>query len=315
MSGVKILNITKTRYFKFLVIPALAAIDQLLKTLVVSGLSLDTAFLKIDPHYNSGILGGFLSQLDPWISRIFFSVLFAFILLFTVVVLQLLSPKKTPRLKMGLLLYMAGILGNVWDRAVSGQIVDFIILPFWPLSEFAFNFADLVLAVGFVLIAIALVKEFDQIWVKNNLRKNYLIDPVFQWSLTRYFLGIAFANFFVISAYSFSFIRIYLQPDFELSPEGSAMIIKSFIVGMTVLEFCFLLALLGFGIYYSHRIAGPIYIFQKRMRSALGYSVDESVDVIEENALKLRSMDYFKTLQDLSADLERQLKSRRKAEP
>jgi signal peptidase II len=302
------------RITTFLWVPAIALIDQALKKWILTGVTLDTPFLKIETHFNSGILGGFLSQLDPWISRIFFSVLFAFLFLFTVVVLQLLASKNTPKLKTGLLLYLSGILGNVWDRVYTGKIVDFILLPFGPLEQFAFNFADIVLAVGFVFIVISLVLEFHQIWQKNNLRKNLLVDPSFQWSLTSYFVAIALGNFLVLATYSFSFIRIYLQPDFALSTQGADIVSNGFIFGMLGLEFFFLVTLVGFGLYYSHRIAGPVFIFQKRMRLLLSQQKLEASKEQDPQALKLRTLDYFKSLEELSKDLEAQLKSGRKTD-
>jgi len=315
-------------YYRYLLIPAIAAVDQLIKLwILATNFSIDSPVIRIEPYFNTGIMGGFLSELDPWISRIFYSVLFAFLLLFTIVVLHLLSPKNTPRLKAGLLLYSAGLLGNVTDRVLTGRIVDYIILPIGPLNGFVFNFADIIIAIGVGIITIALATEFNQIWKKNNLRKNYFIDPSFQWSLTRYFIAIALANFFVLATYAFSFIKIYLQPDLSLSVEGSAMITSGFVLGIILLQLCFLVALAVFGIYYSHRIAGPIYIFQKRMRDALesravflrneskGSNLDSlTADSADQDTLNLRVMDYFKTLQELSTDLERQLKTSRKSD-
>jgi signal peptidase II len=49
---------------------------------------------------------------------------------------------------------VGGALSNLIDRVASGSVIDFIKLPDWP----AFNFADISITVGAVVLA--LVVEF-----------------------------------------------------------------------------------------------------------------------------------------------------------
>lgn len=49
----------------------------------------------------------------------------------------------------GLLLILAGTLGNLIDRIFFGYVRDFIALPFWP----NFNFADMYNTIGVLILA------------------------------------------------------------------------------------------------------------------------------------------------------------------
>lgn len=48
----------------------------------------------------------------------------------------------------GLGLLAGGAAGNLWDRLVSGRVIDYIQVPFWPV----FNLADASIVVGMALI-------------------------------------------------------------------------------------------------------------------------------------------------------------------
>jgi signal peptidase II len=56
----------------------------------------------------------------------------------------LLVRSRSPLEQTGLVLYLAGALGNGLDRAFRGVVVDFIHLHHWPI----FNVADILIVVG-----------------------------------------------------------------------------------------------------------------------------------------------------------------------
>lgn len=62
-------------------------------------------------------------------------------------------PSAAGRIGAGLLL--GGAMGNGLDRLVEGWVVDFLRIPVWPV----FNFADVGVSVGAVLVVIALANE------------------------------------------------------------------------------------------------------------------------------------------------------------
>ena len=60
-----------------------------------------------------------------------------------------------PLMRAGLALMLGGAVGNLIDRLVSGQVVDFIKVPHWP----AFNVADSAITIGVCLLLWAMTRE------------------------------------------------------------------------------------------------------------------------------------------------------------
>ena len=62
--------------------------------------------------------------------------------------------------KWGLTLIIAGAISNIFDRAINNYVLDFIYLHYkdfyWP----AFNFADIYITVGVLMILFQVFKEF-----------------------------------------------------------------------------------------------------------------------------------------------------------
>ena len=61
--------------------------------------------------------------------------------------------------KIGFLLIIAGIIGNLIDRIMYGYVVDFINFKFWPV----FNIADSLIFLGVVYTII--------VWIKKDIKK------------------------------------------------------------------------------------------------------------------------------------------------
>jgi signal peptidase II len=63
-------------------------------------------------------------------------------------------PTRFGLVRLSLGLELGGALGNLVDRLLRGQVVDFIDLNFWPLREWpVFNVADSSVVVGVVILA------------------------------------------------------------------------------------------------------------------------------------------------------------------
>ena len=52
-------------------------------------------------------------------------------------------------IRWGTALFLGGTLGNVWDRALNGLVVDFFDFRIWPI----FNVADIAICIGVACIA------------------------------------------------------------------------------------------------------------------------------------------------------------------
>ena len=62
--------------------------------------------------------------------------------------------------KLGLLLIIIGAISNIFDRVINNYVLDFIFLHYkeyyWP----AFNFADIYISIGVLLIIIVIFRAF-----------------------------------------------------------------------------------------------------------------------------------------------------------
>ncbi len=63
-----------------------------------------------------------------------------------------------------------GLFGNLIDRIDRGAVIDFIHLKFGTYNFPIFNFADIALVIGFILLVISLWKGDDKHGVKSHRR-------------------------------------------------------------------------------------------------------------------------------------------------
>jgi signal peptidase II len=81
--------------------------------------------------------------------KIILYILWIGIILFLI---QALYKKYYPFL---ILFILAGAISNFIDRILFGCVTDFISLPLWP----AFNFADIYITLGFIILAIKILTK------------------------------------------------------------------------------------------------------------------------------------------------------------
>ncbi len=123
-----------------------------------------TEFFNLTLMHNEGIAFSLLADQSGWQRWFILSVA-------VIVVIWLLwwlyqSPKNLKLQNIALTLVIGGALGNIYDRAVLGYVVDFIQVHYqnhyWP----AFNIADSAITVGAVLLIL------DTLFRKqDNLKK------------------------------------------------------------------------------------------------------------------------------------------------
>ena len=153
------------RWWLWLLLSAVVVVaDQLSKAAVMSALHAGeervvTGFLSIVLAFNAGAAFSFLGSASGW-QKYLFS---AFALAAAVLIVWLLRRGGDRMYCAGLSLILGGALGNLWDRAVIGKVVDFILvhdfLPFrapggWLDPFPAFNVADSAITIGAALLII-----------------------------------------------------------------------------------------------------------------------------------------------------------------
>ena len=144
--------------YKNLLIIFLVLLDLLIKQIIFYLIDLNnfiyvTSFFDLAHIHNFGISFGLFSGLFPsW----FFVLIGSMIIIF---LFSLFLKSKNILEKLGYAFILAGALGNILDRAINGFVIDFIYIHYkdfyWP----AFNFADIYISIGVLIILLQIIND------------------------------------------------------------------------------------------------------------------------------------------------------------
>ena len=140
------------------------ALDQITKqwahaTLVDAGIvPVIEGFFRLDYSRNPGAFFSIGAEMSPGIRRVFFVVA----TLGAIALIGHLYKKATDdqkALRWALALLLAGAVGNLIDRAIFGEVIDFLHLHWQEAFHWAtFNFADIYITIGLVLLVWDMIK-------------------------------------------------------------------------------------------------------------------------------------------------------------
>ena len=112
--------------------------------------------------YNKGAAFSFLSEAGGW-QRIFFVILSTVISIFLFFWLKQITQdekqKNNKPLKIAIALILGGAIGNLIDRALTGEVVDFIQVYYSSYYFPAFNIADSAITLGAGLLILDMFLE------------------------------------------------------------------------------------------------------------------------------------------------------------
>lgn len=117
-------------------------------------------FLNFTLLHNPGAAFSFLSDAGGW-QRWFFTIISAVASVVFLVWLTRLTPKEK-MMALSLSLILGGAIGNLYDRATLGYVVDFISVHYNGWYFPAFNIADSAISIGAVIII------FDMFFGQNS---------------------------------------------------------------------------------------------------------------------------------------------------
>ena len=117
-----------------------------------------TSFFDITHIHNFGVSFGLFSETIPAVYLIIISLLVVFFIVY------LLLNAQDKFEYWGLFIIICGAIGNIVDRFLNGYVIDFIYFHinqyYWP----AFNFADIYISVGIIMLLLNML-------TKTNLSK------------------------------------------------------------------------------------------------------------------------------------------------
>jgi signal peptidase II len=150
------------RKYHFLISLCVIAIDRLTKWTISRRLSMHDGiqvipgFFRIIHTENPGAAFGIFAD-SP--SQWKLGMLIGFSVIALVIVSGLLwkNSHTMTSTGVGLALILGGAVGNLWDRLVSHQVVDFLLFYVGPHQWPAFNVADSAIVVGAALLVIEII--------------------------------------------------------------------------------------------------------------------------------------------------------------
>ncbi len=146
---------------KILIFVILIAIDLFSKYLVFTYIDL-YQFIKITPFFdithihNFGVsFGLFSGTISP-----LYLIVIGLLVVFFIIYLLLNAQDNLER--WGLFIIICGAIANIIDRFINGYVIDFIYLHinqyYWP----AFNFADIYISIGIIMILLNVLKKINK---------------------------------------------------------------------------------------------------------------------------------------------------------
>jgi signal peptidase II len=145
------------RKYHFLIALLVVLADRLSKWLVASNISLHDSiavlpgFFRLTHVQNSGAAFGlFAESSSEW--KVAVLVLFSTLALAVVSALLWKNSHTMSTTGVGLALILGGAVGNLWDRLLTGRVVDFLDFYVGSYHWPAFNIADSAIVVGALLL-------------------------------------------------------------------------------------------------------------------------------------------------------------------
>lgn len=150
------------RKFHLLIAVFVVLLDRMTKLAVARNISLHDNiqiipdFFRITHVENRGAAFGlFADSPSEW--KIAMLVLFSMVALVIVSTLLWRNSRSMNTTGIGLSLILGGVVGNLWDRLLSGRVVDFLLFYVGEYQWPAFNVADSAIVVGAGLLVIEIL--------------------------------------------------------------------------------------------------------------------------------------------------------------
>ena len=231
---------------------------------------------------NKGISFSLISNLSPYLRIVAVATMFGLLMIVASFILYI-APRQLKVFKLGIVVWIAGITGNVIDRIIYGGVIDFISI--W--KNWYFNFADITQLIGFGLVIFSLFKYDSTLWFPSSLRSRFTVKSGDQWILIlKIFVSTIFAG---MTLGVFSITYIY---------HGVKAFGRDELIAYSLLFFVlvFILALLltFFTLVFSQRVTGPILAFERYV---------EELTKGQNKKFKLRDADHHQALIDIANKL------------
>lgn len=284
----------------YLPVPLLILLDWITKSLALSySNNQEGPFGPFYMIFNHGAMLGLFSDLPPTLRIVSLST-FGALIVGVYFLFQYLIPGHHTKLRLGLSILLGGILGNVFDRVIYGAVIDFIKISHGTYVSPIFNVADIIQWIGYFLIVYFFIREGHTLWPEKNARKSFWVNAPFQKRFSFFLaaIGLILTGIFVVFCYTY--LRVTLQELTAANQQIVQKFVRPFVLLIICLGLGFSLLIYILGGVFSHRIAGPIYAFEKFLRATI--SGNRAV-------FRVRKNDEFRHLEPLAVQITESFES------
>lgn len=163
------------KYIKLVVVVVvLVIIDQLTKYLALDNLALGeviqvTPFFNLTLAFNPGGAFGFLAQGGETLRMlVFIAAVVAIIIIMIAFYVHYYRKSRWPAL--WIIMIISGAVGNLIDRARFQNVIDFLDLHIYDYHWPTFNFADICVTLGIILLILHIL--FEGAFRRRQLKSN-----------------------------------------------------------------------------------------------------------------------------------------------
>ncbi|MGI9548598.1 MAG: signal peptidase II [Bdellovibrionales bacterium] len=184
-------------------------------------------------------------------------------------------------LHLALAFLFSGMMSNILERLKSGYVMDFISYQLGSYS-LHFNSSDLLQTIGWLFIIYILISYRKQIWVSFEKRNTLLIMKKQQLEFIGYITG----TVLYISIFS-----LILNHQFLKYFERSGLVENSVLTHYSshyviIILIAMTLPILIISIYFSNKIYGPIYAFDRYIKDLINNKKPKDLKLRKNDILK-----------------------------
>jgi signal peptidase II len=249
-------------------------------------------------HHNHGAMLGLFSDLPQILRIVSLSTGGAFLFCIYAMI-QMLLPVRAIPLRLGMSILLGGILGNVTDRIIYGYVIDFLVFRYDRIMTPAFNVSDALQWVGYLMILYMLVRDSQILWPESDVRRVQWVKKQFQLKYCFLLLGVGLAMSLIAIVFSYTYLRVTVL---TLSGENQKVLDKfldPYLITFSMIAIVFCVGLFMAGKSLSHKMAGPIYAYEKYMNELM--AAHKSGQTVRK--FRLRKNDDFKELEVIAENL------------
>ncbi len=286
-------SLLKSALLPFIVV---IVIDQITKDLALRhSPHIEFLFFNFELLLNRGMFLGGFSQI-PELYRVVILSTTGFFAAFIFFVVQFFVPIKSSLFRSGFSIFVAGIIGNILDRARYGYVVDFMSLHVFSFQTGIFNAADVFQWIGVALIFYELIRHGQILWPEEERRGRKWIQPDFQMRFCLLVVGLTLGCLITISTFSWTFLSTTITPLATATQLEEIAFSYKYLCVLCILICC--ISVFLFARNFSFRLVGPIIGFSEFLDTAMMGNLAD---------FKVRQADEFQLLNQVAQRFSKQI--------